>query len=68
LHDARIVRQTDGELFNTVSKGKNMMQSYAASLPPADRWAVIAYVRALQLSHLATLEDVPAEHRSALVR
>lgn len=68
LHDPRIVRLLDGELFNTVSRGKNMMQSYAASLSPADRWAVIAYVRALQLSHLATLDDVPPEHRSALVR
>jgi len=68
LHDPRIVRLGDGELFNTVSKGKNMMQSYGASLSPADRWAVIAYVRALQLSHLATLDDVPAEHRRALVK
>jgi mono/diheme cytochrome c family protein len=68
LHDPRIVRLLDGELFNTVSKGKNMMQSYAASLSPAERWAVIAYLRALQLSHLATLDDVPTAHRSALVK
>ena len=66
LHDPRIVRMTDGEIFNTVSLGKNLMQGYAANILPQDRWAVIAYVRALQLSQLATLEEVPADQQAAL--
>jgi mono/diheme cytochrome c family protein len=66
LHDPRIARMPDGELFNTISHGKNLMQGYAASIAIPDRWAIIAYVRALQLSHLASVEEVPAEHRAAL--
>ncbi len=60
LHDPRIVRLTDGEIFNTITYGKNLMQSYAMNLEPRDRWAVIAYVRALQLGWLATADEVPA--------
>ncbi len=66
LHDPRIVRMTDGEIFNTVTYGKNLMQSYAMNLEPRDRWAVIAYVRALQLSRLATVDEVPADQLAAL--
>ena len=66
FHDPRIVQQTDGEIFNTVTHGKNLMQAYGPNLEAADRWAVIAYVRALQLGWLASLEEVPAEHRAAL--
>lgn len=66
LHDPRIVRMPDGEIFNTITHGKNLMQSYASTVDPADRWAVIAYVRALQLSHLATIDEVPAAQQAAL--
>ncbi|MBM3879116.1 MAG: cytochrome c [Verrucomicrobia bacterium] len=66
LHDPRMVRLPDGELYHTLTYGKNLMQGYGANLSVRDRWAILAYVRALQLSHLATLDDVPAEHRSAL--
>jgi mono/diheme cytochrome c family protein len=66
LHDPRIVRMADGEIFNTVTLGKNLMQGYASNLAPEDRWAVLAYVRALQLSRLATLEEVPADQQAAL--
>ncbi|RME93264.1 MAG: cytochrome c [Verrucomicrobia bacterium] len=66
LHDPRIVRQPDGEIFNTLSYGKNLMQGYAPNIDLADRWAIVAYVRALQLSRLATLEEVPAELRDQL--
>ena len=59
LHDKRIVELTDGELFNTVSYGKGLMQGYAGNLPIRDRWAAIAYLRALQLSRLGSLDDVP---------
>ncbi len=66
LHDPRIVRMGDGEIFNTISNGKNLMQGYAANVTIPDRWAIIAYVRALQLSHLGALDDVPAEYRATL--
>jgi mono/diheme cytochrome c family protein len=66
LHDKRIVELTDGELFNTVSYGKTLMQGYAGNLPIRDRWAAIAYLRALQLSRLGSLDDVPEAARSAL--
>ncbi|MCZ7638234.1 MAG: hypothetical protein M5U12_20670 [Verrucomicrobia bacterium] len=59
LHDPRIVQQPDGEIFHTISLGRNLMQGYGANIAAADRWAILAYVRALQLSHLATLEEVP---------
>jgi len=66
LHDKRIVELTDGELFNTVSNGKGLMQGYAGTLPVGDRWAAIAYLRALQLSRLGSLDDVPETVRGTL--
>ena len=67
LHDKRIVELTDGELFNTVSYGKGiLMPGYAGNLPIQDRWAAIAYLRALQLSRLGSLDDVPEAARGTL--
>jgi mono/diheme cytochrome c family protein len=66
LHDKRIVEMTDGELFNTISNGKNLMGAYGPNVPAEDRWAIIAYLRAVQLSRLGTVEDVPQELRAAL--
>ena len=66
LHDKRIVELADGELFNTISYGKNLMQGYAANLPAQDRWAAIAYLRALQLSRLGALDEVPEAMRGTL--
>jgi len=50
-----------GHLFNTISNGIRNMPGYAAQIPAADRWAIVAYVRALQRSQDATIADVPAE-------
>jgi mono/diheme cytochrome c family protein len=71
LHDAvtrKVPQQSDGEIFNTISYGKGLMQPYAANITIEDRWAIVAYVRALQRSHLGTLEDVPADERAAVTR
>lgn len=65
-HDDRIRQMPEGEIFNTITHGKNTMMSYADKLSPDDRWAVIAYVRALQRAHNARLGDVPAEKRGEL--
>jgi hypothetical protein len=66
FHDPRIIQQPDGELFHTISFGRNLMQGYASTVEAADRWAIIAYVRALQLGWLASLEEVPADQRTVL--
>lgn len=65
-HDPRLVRMADGEIFNTVTHGKNQMPSYASQVPAADRWAIIAYIRALERTRLGQLADVPEENRTAL--
>jgi mono/diheme cytochrome c family protein len=67
LHDRRLVEMTDGELFYVITNGRNLMGAYGSSLAPEDRWAVIAYLRALQLSRLGTVDDVP-EMRDRLTR
>ena len=66
LHDKRIVEMADGEIFSTVSNGKGLMGAAGPLLPTEDRWAVIAYLRALQLSHLGTTNDLTAEQSAAL--
>ena len=65
-HDDRLRSMPDGEIFNTITNGKNTMFSYADKLSTDDRWAVVAYVRALQRSHHATIDDVPLELRGGL--
>ncbi len=66
LHDKRIVELPDGDIFNTVSNGKNTMPAYGANIDAADRWAIVAYLRALQLSRLGSLDDVPESARGTL--
>jgi mono/diheme cytochrome c family protein len=66
LHDKRIVEMADGELFFVIANGRNLMGSYAANVTVEDRWAIIAYLRALQLSQLGAIEDVPENLRSVL--
>jgi len=56
----------EGELFNTISNGKNTMFGYADKISPEDRWAVVAYLRALQRSQDGRLADVPASRRPEL--
>ncbi len=53
----------DGKLFNTISNGIRKMPGYASQIKSHDRWAIVAYVRALQASQNATLEDLPADKR-----
>ena len=56
----------DGYIFQVISQGFGLMPSYAGSIPVHDRWAVVAYVRALQLSQHATVDQLPAELRGRL--
>ena len=66
LHDPRIVKMPEGEMFFVIASGRNLMLPYAAQVGVEDRWAIIAYVRSLQLSRLGSLNDVPEQLRSAL--
>jgi len=66
LQDERIRKMADGEIFNTITNGKNTMLAYGPNVTVADRWAIIAYVRALQRSQNATAADVPPEHKKDL--
>ena len=50
FHDDRIRHMADGQLFNTISNGVRNMPAYAAQIAPRDRWAIVSYVRALQIS------------------
>ena len=66
LQDDRIRKMADGEIFNTITNGKNTMMAYGPNIMVADRWAIIAYLRALQRSQSAAIADVPPEHRADL--
>ena len=66
LHDQRIIQMTDGEIFNTVSNGKGLMGAYGPIVPAEDRWAIIAYLRALQLSQLGSTNDLTSGQQAAL--
>jgi mono/diheme cytochrome c family protein len=66
LHDKRIVEMADGEIFNTVSNGKGLMGAYGPVVPTEDRWAIIAYLRALQLSALGSTNDLTPDQQAAL--
>ena len=66
LQDDRIRKMADGEIFNTITNGTNTMMPYGPNIPVNDRWAIIAYLRALQRSQGATAADVPPEHQADL--
>jgi mono/diheme cytochrome c family protein len=61
LHEPRLVAMSDGEIFNTITYGKNLMGAYGGNVTTEDRWAIIAYLRALQRSRLGSLGDLPAD-------
>ncbi len=66
LHD--FVSLQDGYLYQVISRGYGLMPAYSAELPVEERWAVVAYVRALQLSQRTRLAAAPPETRARLER
>jgi hypothetical protein len=66
LHSQHLRDAPVGHLFRVITSGIGAMPDYAAQVPPRDRWAIIAYIRALQLSQNARLDDVPAAERAKL--
>ena len=65
-HADTILAKTDGDLFNVITNGIRTMPTYRQQVPVADRWAIVAYIRALQRSQHATLDDVPVAERARL--
>ena len=65
-YNKSVVDQPVGQLFQTISNGVRKMPSYGSQIPTKDRWAIVLYVRALQRSRNATIEDVPEELRKHL--
>jgi hypothetical protein len=55
-----------GHFFDVMTNGFGAMPSYASRVEPDDRWRIAAYIRVLQLSENATIEDVPTGQRAAL--
>jgi hypothetical protein len=66
LHTDRVRMSPPGYLFQVISNGFGGMPEYAGQVPPRDRWAIVAYVRALELSQNAKINDVPLNLRSNL--
>lgn len=66
FHTDLVRNQSEGELYNTITNGKNTMFGYADKLDLTERWAVVAYVRALQRAHTGKVTDVPPSHKAEL--
>ena len=66
FHSDRLRGKPAGYFFDVMTSGFGAMQDYSAQIAVKDRWAIVAYVRALQLSQNASIEDVPPAHRGEL--
>lgn len=66
FHDERIRTMPDGQIFDVITHGIRNMPSYANQIPVMDRWAIIAYMRALERSQNATIDDIPVEMRDKI--
>ena len=65
-HIDRLRQVPNGYIFDVITNGFGAMPTYAMQIQPADRWAIVSYIRALQLSQMASINDVPAEDRAKL--
>jgi mono/diheme cytochrome c family protein len=66
LHDQRLRDAPPGYIYDVITNGFGRMYSYAYRVEPEQRWAIAAYIRALQLSQNATVDDIPPEERQRL--
>jgi mono/diheme cytochrome c family protein len=65
-HQDRLRQAPNGYFYDVISNGFGQMLNYSAQIPPRDRWAIVAYIRALQLSRNAKVADLPQELRNQL--
>jgi hypothetical protein len=66
-HQDRLRQASNGYIYDVITNGFGAMLSYSAQVPPRDRWAIVAYVRALQLSRNAKLSDLPPDVREKVL-
>lgn len=66
FHIDRLREAPPGHFYDAITNGFGVMYSYASRITPEDRWAIIAYIKALQLSQNATVDDVPPDQRNKL--
>ena len=66
-HEDRLRQAPVGHFFDVITNGYGRMYSYASRVPPEDRWRIIAYIRGLQLSQHATINEVPDSERGKLM-
>lgn len=66
LHSPHLFEQPDGQIFNSITNGVRKMPAYGHQIAPRERWAIVAYIRALQRSQQATIDDVPEDYRPTL--
>jgi mono/diheme cytochrome c family protein len=66
FHSDRLRQIADGHIFNVITNGVRTMPSYSDQIRPEDRWAIVVYLRALQRSHNAGIQDVPEELRTKI--
>jgi len=66
-HEDRLRQVPNGYLYDVIGNGFGAMLGYSAQIAPRDRWAIVAYVRALQLSRNARLADLPADVREKVL-
>jgi hypothetical protein len=65
-HIDRLRQVPNGYIFDVMTNGFGAMPTYASQIQPADRWAIVSYIRALQASQMGTITDVPQEARAQL--
>ena len=65
-HTDKLLKAPAGHFFDVMTNGFGAMPSYASRVPPDDRWRITAYIRVLQLSERASIDDVPLDQRSEL--
>lgn len=65
-HQERLRNEPNGYLYDVITNGFGAMYGYSAQIPARDRWAIVAYLRALQLSRNAPVSELPAELREKL--
>ncbi len=66
LHDPRLRQSPVGHFYDVITNGWGQMPNYAHQIPVGDRWAIVAYIRALQLSQNANAQDLSPEERTRL--
>ena len=64
--DDNLIKAPNQHFYDVITNGHGAMFPYAARVEPADRWAIVAYIRALQASENARLADVPSDKRQSL--